>query len=124
MSTKNTLISACKVHSKGHVAVVQANGGYITPHSSTLARTIQQFVQIEIVSELGAVHLYLENGTYIGYAKNPATRANTKQSRAVFDACETTVGGGFGTLRGRYHLQDTDCRCKSLIHSETISDSK
>ena len=79
---------------------MDSNGGYIIPHNSTLARKIQQFVQIEIVNELGAVHLYLENGTYIGYAKNPATRANTKQSRAVFDACETTVGGPSAPFEG------------------------
>ena len=40
-----TLISAGKVHSQGHVAVVGSKGGYI----STLARKIQQLVQREIV---------------------------------------------------------------------------
>ena len=34
------LISASKVHSKDHVAVVDSNGGYIFPCNSTLARKI------------------------------------------------------------------------------------
>ena len=65
-----TLISASKVHSRGHVAVVDSNGGYIFLYNSTLGRNIQQFVQNEIVNELGVIRLYLENGTYIGYTKN------------------------------------------------------
>ena len=40
-----TLVSANKVHSKGHVAFVDSNGGYIIPYNSTLARNIPQFVQ-------------------------------------------------------------------------------
>ena len=40
-----TLISTSKVHSKGHVAVVDSNGGNIIPYTSALARMIQQFVQ-------------------------------------------------------------------------------
>ena len=64
-----TLISASKVHSKGHVAVVDSNGGHIIPYNSTLARRIQQLVQEEIVKELGAIRLYLENGTHIGYTQ-------------------------------------------------------
>ena len=43
-------------------------------------------------STIGAVRLNLENGTDIGYGKNPATPAHTKRSRVVFDACKTTVG--------------------------------
>ena len=57
-----TLISASKVHSKGHVAVVDSNGGYIILYNSTLARKIQQLGQKEIVNEF-AIRLYLENGT-------------------------------------------------------------
>ena len=64
-----TLISASKVHSKGHVAVVDSNGGYNILSNSTLARKIQQLVQREIVKEPGAVALYLENCTHIGYTK-------------------------------------------------------
>ena len=40
-----TLVSASKVHSEDHVAVVDSNGGYITFYNGTLARKIQQFVQ-------------------------------------------------------------------------------
>ena len=64
---------------QGHVAVVDSNGGSITPDNSTLARKIQQLVQKEIVKELGAIRLYLENGTYIGYTKiqqRGSTRSN------------------------------------------------
>ena len=39
-----TLISASKVRRKGHVAVVDSNGGYIVPYNSMLARKIQQLV--------------------------------------------------------------------------------
>ena len=59
-----TLISASKVHSDGHVVVVDSNGGHIIPYISTLARKIQQFVPNETVNEPGARHLYLDNGTY------------------------------------------------------------
>ena len=45
-----TLISASKVHSKGHVAIVNSNGGYIIPYNSTFARHVQQFVQHEIIN--------------------------------------------------------------------------
>ena len=74
-----TLISASKVHSKSHVAVVDSNGGCIIPYNSTLARKIQQLVQKEIVKESGAIRLYLEHGTYLGYTKiqrNGSTRSN------------------------------------------------
>ena len=37
---RKTLISASKVHSKGHVAVVDLNGGYIISYKSTPARKI------------------------------------------------------------------------------------
>ena len=47
-----------KVHSKGHVAFVDWNGGYIIPYISTLARKIQQLVQREIVKEPGAIRLF------------------------------------------------------------------
>ena len=64
-----TLISASNVHSMGHVAVAESNGGYIIPDNSTLARKIQQLVQREIVKEPGAIRLYLENmvRTLCGY---------------------------------------------------------
>ena len=71
-----TLISASKVHSKGHVAVVDSNGGYIISYSSMFARKIQQLVQKEIVKELGANRLYLEICTYIGRAKSSSTGAH------------------------------------------------
>ena len=57
------LISASKVHSKGRVAVVDSNGGYIIFYNSTLARKSQQLVQKEVSKEFGATRLYLENGT-------------------------------------------------------------
>ena len=85
-----TLISPSKVHSKGHVAVVDLNGGYIIPNNRALARNIQQFVQNEIVKEPGSVRLYLENGTYI--YPIPAIRTHMKRSRVLFDACKTAVG--------------------------------
>ena len=74
-----TLIGASKVHCKGHVAVVDSNGGYIILYNSMLARKIQQVVQNEIVNEPGAIRLYLENGTYIGCTKiqqQGSTRSN------------------------------------------------
>ena len=61
------LISASKVHNEGHAAVVDSNGGYIILYNRT--RHIPQIVQSEIVSELGAIRSYLENGTHIGYTQ-------------------------------------------------------
>ena len=46
-----TLISARKVHSKGHVAVV-SNGGYIILHNSALARTNQQSFNLRLSMNL------------------------------------------------------------------------
>ena len=43
-----TLISASNVHSNGHVAVVDSDGGYIILYNSTFVRQIQQLVQKEI----------------------------------------------------------------------------
>ena len=74
-----TLISASKVHSNGHVAVVAPNEGHTILYNSMLARKIHQLVQKEIAKELGALRLYLENGTYIGYTeiqKNGSTRSD------------------------------------------------
>ena len=65
---KKTLMSASKVHSKGHVAVANSSGGYIIPYNSAVARKFQQFVRNEIVNETGALRLY-QNGTHIGYIK-------------------------------------------------------
>ena len=59
---------------------------YIIPYSSTLARKIQQFVQNEIVNEPGAIRLYLENGTYIGYTQIQQHVRTTKRPRIVFNA--------------------------------------
>ena len=97
-----TLISASKVHSKGHVAVVGSNGGYIIPHNSTLARKVQQSVQNEIVNELGAIRLYLENGTYIGYTKiQQQVRTRSDQELCSMHAKQQSgLGGAFGTLSG------------------------
>ena len=81
-----TLISASKVHSKGHVAVVDSNGGNIIFCNCALSRKIEPFFQNEIINELGSVRL---NGEWHQHA----TCANVNQSRAVFDACETTVRG-------------------------------
>ena len=69
MDVHNTLLSASNAHCKGQVAAVDSQGGYITPCSSTCARKIDLIVQSVIVSELGAVRLCLENGTYVGQQK-------------------------------------------------------
>ena len=71
-----TLISTNKVQCKGHVAVVDSTGGYIILYNSTLARKIQHFVQNVIVSELGALRLYLEKGSYICSQKHVRTRSD------------------------------------------------
>ena len=42
---------------KGHVAVVDSNGGHVISYNSTFARKIQQLVQNEIVKEFGAIRL-------------------------------------------------------------------
>ena len=98
-----TLISASTVHSKDHVASVDSNGGYIL-YNSALARKILPFVQNEIVTELGAVLLYLEIGTDIWHRhrihQNSATRLHTKRSTIVFDASKTTVGRPSAPLEG------------------------
>ena len=87
------LISASKVHSKDHVAVVDSNGGYIFPCNSTLARKIQQLVQKETVKEPGAIRLYRVH-------QHPAPGEHTKESRIVLDACETTVGAPSALSKG------------------------
>ena len=46
-----TLISVSKVQSKGHIAVVDSNGGCIILYNNALAREIQHYVQNEIVNE-------------------------------------------------------------------------
>ena len=87
---RNTLISARTVHSKGHVAVVDSNGGYIISHNSTLTRKIKPFVQQEIIHESGAVRLYLGNGTCVGYTRieqHVRTRHNMRDNS----------GSAFGT---------------------------
>ena len=88
-----TLISASKVHSKGHVVVVNSNGGHIIPYTSMLARKIQQLVQKEIVKELGAIHLYLENGTHIGYTKiQQHVRTRSAQELCSMHATQQSEG--------------------------------
>ena len=75
-----TLISASKVHSKGDVAVVDSNGGYIIRYNGMLARKIQQPVDKETDKELGTK--IQQNGRH------------TKQSRIVLDANEKQQSGG------------------------------
>ena len=48
---KQMSISVSKVQSKGHIAVVDSNGGCIIPYNNALAREIQHYVQNEIVNE-------------------------------------------------------------------------
>ena len=89
-----TLVSASKVHSEGHVAVVDSNGGYIILDISALARKIQPFVQNEIVNEPGAERLYPENGTCIGYTKiqQNATRTRSDEELCSMPAKQQSDG--------------------------------
>ena len=113
-----TLISASKVHSKGHVAVVDSEEGYIFLHNSTHAIKIQQFVQNEIVNELGSIRLYLESGAYIGYTKI-LQHAHMKRSTIVFDACETIVGRSSALSVGVGPMASVD-QADSCLPAETL----
>ena len=61
------------------------------PHSRTLARRIQPFVQSETANELGAKRLFFRI-VLVLMDSIRATRA-TKLTKTVFDACETAVVG-------------------------------
>ena len=90
---RKTVISASKVPSMDHVAVVDSNEGYIIPHNSTLTRKIQQLVQMGTAKELGAIRFVSRKWYVHRVQQDSAEWEHTKQSRIVLDACETTVGG-------------------------------
>ena len=94
-----TLISASKVHIKGHVAVADSNVGYIIPCNSALPRKIQQFVQNEIVNESGALSLYLESGTHIGYTKIQQ-HVHTRRDQELCSAHAKQLSGPSASLEG------------------------
>ena len=50
-----TPISASKVHSKGHVAAVDSNGGYIILYNSALARDFNNSSEMRLSKNLGAI---------------------------------------------------------------------
>ena len=50
-------ISDQREHSKGHVAVLDSNGGYIILYNNTLARQVRRLVRKETVKEPGATCL-------------------------------------------------------------------
>ena len=60
--------------------------------AAQLQKRLNDSFENETSNEPGAVRLYLETGTCMGNTKIPTTRANTKQSCVVFDACKTSVG--------------------------------
>ena len=93
-----TLISASKVHRKGHDPVVDSNGGCIILHNSVFASKIQQFVLNEIVNEPSAVRLYLENGTYIGYTKTQQL-VRTRSHQELCSMHAKQQSGGFRPSR-------------------------
>lgn len=64
-----TLVSAGMVHKKGHVAFLDAEGGYLLPGWSALSKKIQQIIRQEVWKEKAAVKLYQEAGIYVGYTK-------------------------------------------------------
>ena len=91
------LISANKNHREDDVAVVDSNGGDIIPFNSTFARNIQQFV-------LGAIRLYLENGTCIGYTKIQQHVCARSDQELCVQCVRHNSLGAFGTLSGGQSL--------------------
>ena len=45
-----------------------------------LERKIQQLVEKDIVKELEAIRLYMQNGMYIGYTQNPAEQEGAHEA--------------------------------------------
>ena len=63
------LVSAGRTHAKGHVAFLSKDGGWILPSTSNLTKKIEQIIEDHARKQKGAVPLYQEKGTYVGYVK-------------------------------------------------------
>ena len=83
------LVSASRVHAKGHCSWIESGGGYIFPSTGRLASEIRKLVARRIGAEKGVIPLWEENGTYVGYLWTGDRQ--TESSRAL---CPVDGDGG------------------------------
>ena len=88
------LLSAGKVHAKGHLAVLGKGGGYIVPAGSDLAGLLREVVAQHACRTPGVVPLHEERGTYVGYMK-----------------VESDAGGPAPAQKGRVRQQSSRSLC-------------
>ena len=88
-----TLVSAGLVAKKGHVTVLDNDGGYILPRGGRLTQRIQQLIRAEVRKEKLAVPLYKEHGTYVGYLKVPMEHMQMDTSSALAGSSASAVAG-------------------------------
>ena len=90
-----TLISASNVHSKGHVAVVDADGGYIIPYNSSLNNSFRRRRSMNLVQYVCIQRMASTSG-YTKIQQHVSTRSNqqlcsmrAKNTRGVspMDSC-------------------------------------
>ena len=107
---QETRCSASKVHSKGHVAVVDSNGGHIIFHNIALAGKIRQFVQ-KMRSSLNLVqYVCIMRTAPTSDTPKIQQHAHTHEQSGV-DACKTTVGGPSAPADGGGPLASEVCNC-------------
>lgn len=96
------LVSAGMVAKKGHVVVLDNDGGYILPRGGKLTQRIQQLIRAEVWKEKLAVPLYKENGTYVGYMKVPVEymKMNTSASQRTTPLCPVSRTSPGGSVSG------------------------
>ncbi len=61
------LLSAGRVHSKGHVGYLNGAGGWVIPGGTALAKEMEDLIRKHARRTPGSIALYQERGTYVGY---------------------------------------------------------
>jgi len=83
------LVSASRVHNKGHATWLEKGGGYILPGNGRLMKRIREMIAREISQETGAIPLWEEQGTYVGYVRlaGPAATGEAKTGTRAAALC-------------------------------------
>ena len=95
------LVAASQVQKKGHLTVLDGDGGCILPRASPLARKVRALLRTEVKKEVFAVPLYVEKGVYTGYIKldSASPRSNKgKESMLLAPLAESSSSSSSSTL--------------------------
>jgi hypothetical protein len=101
------LVSAGRVHAKGHVSYLNGAGGWVIPGGSALARKMEDLINEHARRTKGSLQLYQERGTYVGYVKVQKEYMNMKVKKGAEQAapraqalCPVALAGSSASATG------------------------